>query len=85
MFTGKLHCLHYFFLKLYFCLIFVDTKAARAGSMQQEDTQTSQQQAINIEEEHQKITEYEDMFKVIKEATGVSDTQVSQIKNQMIR
>ena len=52
--------------------------------MQQEDTQTSQQQAINIEEEHQKITEYEDMFKVIKEATGVSDTQVSQIKNHMI-
>lgn len=49
--------------------------AGRAASVQQEEMQSDQRQAIAEEDEQQKITKYEEMFKKIKEATGVSDTQ----------
>lgn len=51
-------------------------KAARSSIAQDELTQ-EQRQAIGMgEEDQEKIRSYEEAFRRIKEATGVSDTQV---------
>lgn len=55
---------------MYNCL-----QAAR-GSITREELTPEQRQALMGEEDQQKITTYEEAFKQIKEATGVSDTQV---------
>ena len=46
------------------------------GSISQDELNPAEKQTLTGEEEQQKITEYEMAFKRIKEATGVSDTQV---------
>ena len=46
------------------------------GSIAQDDLTAEQRQALSGEEEQQRITTYEEAFKKIKDATGVSDTQV---------
>jgi len=46
------------------------------GSIQQDDLSPQEKQAIQGEEQQQKITSYEEAFRRIKEATGVSDTMV---------
>lgn len=53
----------------------LSSQAAR-GSIQQDELTAEQRQALMGEEDQQKITTYEEAFKQIKEATGVSDTQV---------
>lgn len=50
-------------------------QAAR-GSISQEELSPEQRQALLGEDEAHQIAEYEEAFKRIKEATGVSDTQV---------
>ena len=50
------------------------------GSIQQDELNPTERQAMTGEEEQAKITSYEEAFKRIKEATGVSDTQVSHAK-----
>ncbi len=46
------------------------------GSISQDELSPAEKQALTGEEEQAKITTYEEAFKRIKEATGVSDTQV---------
>ena len=46
------------------------------GSIQQDELTAEQRQALLGEDEQQKITSYEEMFRRIKDATGVSDTKV---------
>lgn len=54
------------------------------GSITQDELTPEQRQQLTGEDEQQKITTYEEMFKQIKEATGVSDTQevVERFENQ---
>ena len=47
------------------------------GSIQQDELTAEQRQALLGEDEQQKITSYEEMFRRIKDATGVSDTKVT--------
>lgn len=49
---------------------------AQRGSIQQDELSPQEKQALQGEEQQQKITTYEEAFKRIKEATGVSDTMV---------
>lgn len=50
---------------------------AQRGSIQQDELSPQEKQALQGEEQQQKITTYEEAFKRIKEATGVSDTMVT--------
>lgn len=49
------------------------------GSIQQDELSPQEKQAIQGEEQQQKITSYEEAFRRIKEATGVSDTMVLEL------
>lgn len=51
---------------------------AQRGSVQQDELSPAEKAALTGEDQMQKITTYEEAFKRIKEATGVSDTLVSQ-------
>lgn len=51
---------------------------AQRSSIQQDDIGGQEKQAVQGEEQQQKITSFEEAFKAIKEATGVSDTMVCQ-------
>lgn len=59
-------------------------QAARSGSISQDELTPEQKQLLLGEDEAQQIAEYEEAFKRIKEATGVSDTQevVHRFENQ---
>jgi hypothetical protein len=52
---------------------------AQRGSIQQDELSPQEKQAIQGEEQQQKITSYEEAFRRIKEATGVSDTMVLEL------
>lgn len=62
----------------------IERRIAAQGSMTQEDLTPEQRQALMGEDEQQKICSYEEAFRRIKEATGVSDTQevVMRFENQ---
>jgi hypothetical protein len=45
--------------------------------LQQDELSPQEKAALSGEEQQQKITTYEEAFRRIKEATGVSDTHVS--------
>ncbi|KAH3794034.1 hypothetical protein DPMN_147563 [Dreissena polymorpha] len=49
---------------------------AQRSSIQQDDLALQDKGGVQGEEQQQKITTYEEAFKEIKEATGVSDTMV---------
>lgn len=49
---------------------------AQRSPIQQDELSPQEKQALQGEEQQQKITSYEEAFKEIKEATGVSDTMV---------
>lgn len=55
----------------------VDAMLKARGSITQDDLTSGEKQALMVEEEQAKITSYEEAFRRIKEATGVSDTSVS--------
>lgn len=55
------------------------TIQAQRGSLQQDDIPPGEKQMVTGEDNQQKITTYEEAFKRIKEATGVSDTQVGSL------
>ena len=52
--------------------------------MQQDELSPAEKQALTGEEQQQKISTYEEAFRKIKEATGVSDTKevVHRFENQ---
>jgi hypothetical protein len=52
---------------------------AQRGSITQDDLSPQEKAALSGEEQQQKITTYEEAFRHIKEATGVSDTWVSSV------
>ncbi|XP_048773506.1 outer dynein arm-docking complex subunit 3-like [Ostrea edulis] len=52
----------------------IERRIAQRGSIQQDELSPQEKQALQGEEQQQKITTYEEAFKRIKEATGVSDT-----------
>ncbi|GAB1597663.1 coiled-coil domain-containing protein 151-like isoform X2 [Argonauta hians] len=58
--------------------------AQRSSFQQQDETASGEKQALTGEEQQQKISTYEEAFRRIKEATGVSDTMevVSRFENQ---
>ncbi|XP_074655355.1 outer dynein arm-docking complex subunit 3-like isoform X2 [Tubulanus polymorphus] len=53
----------------------IEKRIAQRGSLTQDDLTGQDKQVISGEEQQQKITTYEEAFKRIKEATGVSDVQ----------
>ncbi|XP_035683994.1 coiled-coil domain-containing protein 151-like isoform X2 [Branchiostoma floridae] len=53
----------------------VERRMQRASLQQEELQQEQQKQQMTLEEQERKITTYEEAFRHIKEATGVSDTQ----------
>ena len=55
---------------------FVPCWQAQRGSIQQDELTTQEKAALTGEDQQQKITSYEEAFRHIKEATGVSDTWV---------
>lgn len=62
----------------------IDRRIAQRSSIQQDDISPQDKQSSQGEEQQQKITTYEEAFKQIKEATGVSDTMevVQRFENQ---
>ncbi|XP_036357591.1 coiled-coil domain-containing protein 151-like isoform X2 [Octopus sinensis] len=58
--------------------------AQRPSFQQQDETASGEKQVLSGEEQQQKISTYEEAFRRIKEATGVSDTMevVSRFENQ---
>ena len=58
---------------------------ARAGSIQQDEMTSQERAALGAEEEQQKITSFEEAFRRIKEATGVSDTQVRLAHSEVLQ
>ncbi|XP_061164227.1 outer dynein arm-docking complex subunit 3-like isoform X1 [Saccostrea echinata] len=52
----------------------IERRIAQRGSIQQDELSPQEKQALQGEEQQQKITTYEEAFRRIKEATGVSDT-----------
>lgn len=62
----------------------IDRRIAQRSSIQQDDISPQDKQGSQGEEQQQKITTYEEAFKQIKEATGVSDTMevVQRFENQ---
>lgn len=62
----------------------IERRIAQRSSIQQDDIAGQEKQAIQGEEQQHKITTYEEAFKNIKEATGVSDTMevVHRFENQ---
>ncbi|XP_060602544.1 outer dynein arm-docking complex subunit 3-like isoform X2 [Ruditapes philippinarum] len=62
----------------------IERRIAQRSSIQQDDIAGQEKQAIQGEEQQQKITTYEEAFKEIKEATGVSETMevVHRFENQ---
>ncbi|XP_064649660.1 outer dynein arm-docking complex subunit 3-like isoform X2 [Lineus longissimus] len=62
----------------------IEKRIAQRGSMQQDELSPQEKAALSGEEQAQKITTYEEAFRRIKEATGVSDTQevVARFENQ---
>lgn len=58
---------------------------AQRGSIQQDELSPQEKQALQGEEQQQKITTYEEAFKRIKEATGVSDTMVINVYSKIIK
>ncbi|XP_064616243.1 outer dynein arm-docking complex subunit 3-like [Liolophura sinensis] len=62
----------------------IEKRIAQRGSLQQDDIAPGEKQMVTGEDNQQKITTYEEAFKQIKEATGVSDTQevVMRFENQ---
>lgn len=52
----------------------IERRIAQRSSIQQDEISPQEKQAQQGEEQQQKITSYEEAFKEIKEATGVSDT-----------
>ncbi|XP_013412590.1 coiled-coil domain-containing protein 151 [Lingula anatina] len=61
-----------------------EKRIAQRGSLQQDELSPSEKAAILGEDQQAKITTYEEAFKRIKEATGVSDTKevVDRFENQ---
>lgn len=58
-------------------------KAARQ-SVAQDNLNSDQKQILSFaEEDQEKIQSYEDAFRIIKEATGVSDTQVCAVTDTL--
>ncbi|KAL4219631.1 hypothetical protein ACF0H5_022203 [Mactra antiquata] len=62
----------------------IERRIAQRSSIQQDDIGGQDKQTVQGEEQQQKITTYEEAFKEIKEATGVSDTMevVNRFENQ---
>ncbi|XP_052790334.1 outer dynein arm-docking complex subunit 3-like [Mya arenaria] len=62
----------------------IERRIAQRSSIQQDDLSPPEKQTLQGEEQQQKITTYEEAFKEIKEATGVSDTMevVHRFENQ---
>lgn len=62
----------------------IEKRLAQRGSIQQDELSAQEKAALNGEDQQQKITTYEEAFKHIKEATGVSDTWevVERFENQ---
>ena len=62
----------------------IERRIQQRGSIQQDELSPQEKQAIQGEEQQQKITSYEEAFRRIKEATGVSDTMevVHRFENQ---
>ncbi|KAL3870343.1 hypothetical protein ACJMK2_038417 [Sinanodonta woodiana] len=62
----------------------IERRIAQRNSIQQDELSPQEKQALLGEEQQQKITTYEEAFKKIKEATGVSDTMevVERFENQ---
>lgn len=56
--------------------MYIFTLQQQRGSIQQDELTPQEKQALQGEEQQQKITSYEEAFRRIKEATGVSDTMV---------
>ncbi|XP_033763026.1 coiled-coil domain-containing protein 151-like [Pecten maximus] len=52
----------------------IERRIAQRGSIQADDINPQEKQALQGEEQQQKISSYEEAFRHIKEATGVSDT-----------
>lgn len=52
----------------------IERRIAQRGSIQQDEITTNEKQAVQGEEQQQKITSYEEAFRQIKDATGVADT-----------
>ncbi|KAK6167857.1 hypothetical protein SNE40_021789 [Patella caerulea] len=61
-----------------------EKRLAQRGSIQQDEMTTQEKMALTGEEQQQRITTYEEAFRRIKEATGVSDTMevVRRFENQ---
>ncbi|XP_052222822.1 outer dynein arm-docking complex subunit 3-like isoform X2 [Dreissena polymorpha] len=55
----------------------IERRIAQRSSIQQDDLALQDKGGVQGEEQQQKITTYEEAFKEIKEATGVSDTMVN--------
>ncbi|VDI11739.1 Hypothetical predicted protein [Mytilus galloprovincialis] len=62
----------------------IERRIQQRGSIQQDELTPQEKQALQGEEQQQKITSYEEAFRRIKEATGVSDTMevVRRFENQ---
>ncbi|KAK7466000.1 hypothetical protein BaRGS_00037437 [Batillaria attramentaria] len=62
----------------------IEKRLAQRGSIQQDELSPQEKAALTGEDQQQKITTYEEAFKQIKEATGVSDTWevVERFENQ---
>ncbi|ESO81977.1 hypothetical protein LOTGIDRAFT_237180 [Lottia gigantea] len=62
----------------------IEKRLAQRGSIQQDELTTQDKMALTGEEQQQIITTYEEAFRRIKEATGVSDTMevVRRFENQ---
>lgn len=62
----------------------IERRIAQRSAIQQDDVGGQEKQGMQGEEQQQKITTYEEAFKEIKEATGVSDTMevVHRFENQ---
>ncbi|XP_041369363.1 outer dynein arm-docking complex subunit 3-like [Gigantopelta aegis] len=62
----------------------IEKRLQQRGSIQQDELSPQDKAALTGEDQQQKITTYEEAFKRIKEATGVSDTMevVSRFENQ---
>lgn len=62
----------------------IEKRLAQRGSIQQDELNPQEKATLSGEEQQQKITTYEEAFRRIKEATGVSDTWevVERFENQ---
>ncbi|XP_025111800.1 coiled-coil domain-containing protein 151-like [Pomacea canaliculata] len=62
----------------------IEKRLAQRGSIQHDDLTPQERAALTGEEQQQKITTYEEAFRCIMEATGVSDTRevVERFENQ---